>query len=164
MSISGFFQFIFGFILGVLLLVAGSVGAAYYFFNRMASAPPKPVFSEQIPSTPVEETPEPAATETPAETTETETAEPEATETEETEEEAADEDELPEGAFEARVTWSSGLSLRAEPDLNASRIGGVDYNEELLVLEASDDGVWQKVRTQGGAEAWVKAGNVERLN
>ncbi len=169
MSISGFFQFIFGFILGVVLLVAGSVGAAYYFFNRMASAPPKPVFSEQIPTTAVEETPAPAETEAPAETTEAEVAEPEATETTEAdteteEEETEDSDELPEGAYEARVTWSSGLSLRAEPDLNGSRVGGVDYNEELLVLESSEDGVWQKVRTQGGQEAWVKAGNVERLN
>ena len=156
MSISSFFQFIFGFILGVLLLISGSVGAAYYFFNRMASAPPKPVFSETIPAPPVEE-------EAPEEPVEEETvaAEPEATEEVEAEEE--EEDEIPAGAYKARVTWSSGLSLRAEPDINASRVGGVDYNEEVLILSESNDGVWQKARTQGGQEAWIKSGNVEKL-
>ncbi|AFY39431.1 SH3 type 3 domain protein [[Leptolyngbya] sp. PCC 7376] len=159
MSISGFFQFIFGFILGVLLLVAGSVGAAYYIFNRMASAPPKPVFSETI-EAPVEETP--AETEAPVEETAAAEAEEETEAVEEAE--AEEEDDVPEGAFNARVTWSSGLSLRDEPNVNASRIGGVDYNEELLVIGESDDKVWQKVRTQGGQEAWVKAGNVEKIN
>lgn len=153
MSISGFFQFIFGFILGVILLVSGSVGAAYYFFNRMASAPPKPVFSETIPAPPIEETPEPVEEEAVAEGTETEE-----------EEEEEKEDEIPPGAYEAKVTWSSGLSLRSEPDLSASRIGGVAYNEEILILSETDDGVWQKARTKSGQEAWIKAGNVERLD
>lgn len=156
MSISSFFQFILGFILGVLLLVAGSVGAAYYFFNRMASAPPKPVFSETLPqATPT--TAEPKAT-----PEETETA---AVEEEDVpEEEAEAEEEIPAGAYAATVTWSDGLSLRSEPSLEADRIGGVDYNEEVLVLEMSDDKVWEKIRLEDGTEAWVKAGNVKKVN
>lgn len=155
MSISSFFQFILGFILGVLLLVAGSVGAAYYFFNRMASAPPKPVFSETLPAaTPTKA--EPKAT-----TPEEKKAEPAAVEETPEEEE---EEEIPAGAYKATVTWSDGLSLRSEPSLEAGRIGGVDYNEEVLVLEMSDDKVWEKIRLGDGTEAWVKAGNVKKVN
>lgn len=155
MSISSFFQFILGFILGVLLLVAGSVGAAYYFFNRMAAAPPKPVFSESLPeATPT--TPEPKAT-----TPEVQKEEPAVVE-EEPEEEAAE--EIPAGAYAATVTWSDGLSLRSEPSFEASRMGGVDYNEEVLVLETSDDKVWEKIRLDNGTEAWVKAGNLKKVN
>jgi len=152
MSISSFFQFVLGFILGVLLLVAGSVGAAYYFFNRMASAPPKPVFSETIPQAePAAVEPEAAAPEAPAPVVE-----------ETPEEEVAE--EIPAGAYAATVTWSEGLSLRSEPSLGASRIGGVDYNEEVLVLEMSDDKVWEKIRLGDGSEAWVKAGNLKKVD
>ncbi|MGB2925053.1 MAG: SH3 domain-containing protein [Limnothrix sp.] len=156
MSISNFFQFIFGFILGVLLLVAGSVGAAYYFFNRMASAPPKPVFSETLPA--------PTTPESEEKTAVTE-AEPVAAEEEEPEEEEETEaEELPAGAYEATVTWPQGLSLRSEPDADAGRIGGVDYNAQVIVLESSDDDVWDKIRLTDGTEAWVKAGNVKKVD
>ncbi|NJN73394.1 MAG: SH3 domain-containing protein [Limnothrix sp. RL_2_0] len=155
MSISSFFQFILGFILGVLLLVAGSVGAAYYFFNRMAADPPKPVFSETLPqATPTTAEPETTPAEEPAVVVEDV---PEEEEEEETE-------EIPAGAYAATVTWSGGLSLRSEPSLEAGRIGGVDYNEEVLVLEMSDDKVWEKIRLADGTEAWVKAGNVKKIN
>jgi Bacterial SH3 domain len=158
MNISGFFQFILGFILGVLLLVMGSVGAAYYFFNRLAAAPPKPVFSETVPATPEVEKPAPTnETDKAAAPTDNKTE----TKTEEKEDE---EEKIPEGAYKAEVSWSSGLSLRAEPDLNAERVGGVDYNTEVLVVEESDDKVWQKIRLSDGQEAWVKAGNVEKID
>lgn len=154
MSISGFFQFILGFILGVLLLMAGSVGAAYYFFNRMASAPPKPVFSETLPeptevdppATAEAESPAPAAEATPEKPEEKPKEKPEA--------------EIPADAYSAKVTWSGGLSLRAEPTANSDRVGGVDYNEEVLVLKESDDKQWQQIRLSDGTEAWVKAGNL----
>jgi hypothetical protein len=159
MNISGFFQFIFGFILGVLLLVTGSVGAAYYFFNRLAAAPPKPVFSETVPAAPHAEEPTPLNNADVAKSPTESNTETKAEEKKETEAE-----KIPEGAYKAKVSWSSGLSLRAEPDLNADRVGGVDYNTEVLVIEESDDKVWQKIRLSDGQEAWVKAGNVEKVD
>jgi hypothetical protein len=70
---------------------------------------------------------------------------------------------VPKGAYKGKVTWSSGLSLRSEPNSSAGRVGGVDYNSELIILETSKDGLWQKVRVANGTqEGWIKAGNVKR--
>jgi hypothetical protein len=153
MTVSNFFQFIFGFILGVLLLVAGSVGAAFFFFNRMASAPPKPVFSETIPESPVK--PETKSTDS---TTESKTVE------KKSEPKKEEEEEMPANAYKAKVSWSGGLSLRAEPSLEAERVGGVDYNTEVLVIKESDDKVWQQIRLSDGTEAWIKAGNLKKID
>lgn len=167
MNISNLFQFILGFILGVFLLAVGSVGAAYYFFNRMAAAPPKPVFSETVadppatdPASPQSQAtePEPAANETPEATTTA--AEVEAEETPEPEEAA----ETSTDGYKATVTWSNGLSLRAEPSQDSARLGGIDYNSEVTVLGMSDDQGWQQIRLENGTEAWVKAGNLQKVN
>jgi hypothetical protein len=70
---------------------------------------------------------------------------------------------LPQGAYKGKVTWSSGLSLRADPNSSASRVGGVDYNTELIILGTSQDGQWQKVRVANGTqEGWIKAGNIKK--
>jgi len=70
---------------------------------------------------------------------------------------------VPKGAYKGTVTWSSGLSLRSDPNSSAGRVGGVDYNSELIILETSKDGQWQKVRVANGTqEGWVKAGNVKK--
>ncbi|WP_030007250.1 SH3 domain-containing protein [Picosynechococcus sp. NKBG042902] len=167
MNISNLFQFILGFILGVFLLAVGSVGAAYYFFNRMAAAPPKPVFSETV-ADPPETTPtSPQSQETEPEPTATAANnDPEATEAEAEEEEAPEPEvaETSTDSYKATVTWSSGLSLRAEPSQDSARLGGVDYNAEVTVLGMSDDQVWQQIRLANGTEAWVKAGNLQKVN
>ncbi|ANV86894.1 SH3 domain-containing protein [Picosynechococcus sp. PCC 7117] len=167
MNISNLFQFILGFILGVFLLAVGSVGAAYYFFNRMAAAPPKPVFSETV-ADPLETTPtSPQSQETEPEPTATAANnDPEATEAEAEEEEAPEPEvaETSTDSYKATVTWSNGLSLRAEPSQDSARLGGVDYNAEVTVLGMSDDQVWQQIRLANGTEAWVKAGNLQKVN
>jgi hypothetical protein len=67
------------------------------------------------------------------------------------------------GAYKARVIWQQGLSLRAEPSYDAERIGGLDYNQQIVVLEESADKSWQKVRlADGEQEGWIKSGNTER--
>jgi hypothetical protein len=39
----------------------------------------------------------------------------------------------------------------------------VDYDQELIILETSADGVWAKVRSvDGGQEGWVKVGNFKK--
>ena len=148
-------QFILGFLIGVALLAAGVAGATYVFLSSMAYNPPKPVFSEE--SKPPK-----------AETKTTKTNQPSAQPTEESqaepEPEPEPEEELPSGAYRATVNWSEGLSIRAEPEQDAERIGGVEYNREVIVLKESGDRNWQQIRIPGSEqEGWVKAGNVEKI-
>ena len=159
MSFSGIFKFIIGFFLGIFLLLTGSVAAAYYFYSRLSTNPPKPIFAEEqkqdlaaakpkssvsAPESPKKAEPSPSPT--PSES-------PEA------------EEELPPGAYKAKVSWSEGLSLRDAPGLEANRIGGVAYNQEIIILKESDDKKWQRVRVvDGDQEGWIKAGNIERIN
>lgn len=155
------FQFILGFFLGVFLLAAGGAGLGFIFFSRLAAPPPKPIFSEEKPASSPDSKQEKAPTKkaaTKKEVAEQPKASPSPAEKTETAE------KLPPGSYKARVNWSSGLSLRAEPSKEAERIGGVEYNQEIIILEKSRDGQWEKVRVAGGSqEGWVKAGNVEKI-
>ncbi|MDJ0509291.1 MAG: SH3 domain-containing protein [Crocosphaera sp.] len=152
--LSGLFQFLLGFFLGIFLLVGGTASLAYVVFSRMSVNPERPMFAEEKPT---EET---AKTET--EPTATGKASPQSVE-EVAVKETVKED-LPNGAYRAKVTWSTGLSLRSQPDSEAERIGGVEYNSALIVLKTSADGDWQQVRLPGSQQqGWVKAGNVVKV-
>ncbi len=153
--LSGLLQFIIGFILGISILAAGATALGYVLLSRLNNNPGKPIFSEE--KTPpktkvVKASPSPVAKSGP----EVATATPSATPASE---------ELAPGTYRARVTWSSGLSIRADASTESERIGGVGYNEEVIVIGTSSDGRWQKVRLAGGTqEGWVRAGNLEKLN
>lgn len=155
MNISSLFQFLIGFFLGIILFTAGIAGGAYFFLTQVSGNPPKPSFPEK--TSPVEE-------KSPSNQTETTATKPE--EKKETTETVAEETEdLPEGAYRARVTWSTGLSVRSQPSPDAERVGGVGYNWEIIILSSSSDGDWQKIRIpSSGEEGWVKAGNIEKIN
>lgn len=154
MSFSGIAKFVIGFIVGILLLAASSVAAAYYFFTKLAAPPPKPIFAEEQPK------PSPVAKKTSVPSTSnqpskqpTPSASPSPTE------------KLPPGAYKARVTWEEGLSLRDGPGAEANRIGGVAFNQEVIVLKESNDQRWQQVRlAEGTQEGWIKSGNIQRVN
>ncbi|NEO88614.1 MAG: SH3 domain-containing protein, partial [Spirulina sp. SIO3F2] len=76
----------------------------------------------------------------------------------------AEAEPLEPGAYRARVTWPDGLSLRDEPSLDANRIESILYDQEMIVLRSTDDGVWDRVRLPGSnKEGWVKAGNAQRI-
>ena len=152
MNISSLFQFLIGFFLGIILFTAGIAGGAYIFLTQVSGNPPKPSFPEE--TSPVEE-------KSPSQTATTATK-PEEKETTETVKEETE--DLPEGAYRAKVTWSTGLSLRSQPSPDAERVGGVGYNWELIILKTSEDGQWQQVRIpSSGEEGWVKAGNIEKI-
>ena len=157
--LSGFFQFIIGFFLGVILLGGGAAAIGFVFFSRFNTPPPKPIFAEEKEEPSVENQPASSQPEKSAASTGK-------TETKSTSSpQAKEQEKLPAGSYKARVTWSTGLSLRSSPSREAERIGGVDYNTELIVLEKSHDGEWEKVRLANGTqEGWVKAGNVEKLS
>lgn len=150
--ISQTFQFILGFLIGVALIAGSAVGAAYYYFTKVSSSvPKKPVYPEE--STTVAQQPE-----------EDSQLDIESLSNAETQPEPVTES-IPPNAYYANVTWSEGLSLRAEPSIDADRIGGVGYNARILILEDSADKRWQKVRIPGSEqEGWVKAGNIKRAS
>lgn len=164
MTISGFFKFIIGFILGTIFFGVGVGGCAYFFLSQMATNPSKPVFSEEKPktaSTPKENN----KTSKPSNSTKTNSNNTSKANDKKPEKVVAKNKDLPKGAYMARVTWSTGLSLRNQPSAESERIGGVGYNEEIIILSQSDDKKWQKVRIPGsGQEAWVKAGNIKKIN
>lgn len=164
MKLKSVFQFIIGFFLGIFLLAGGVAGAGYLFWMTMASNPPKPVFSEENPEkSPIaQKSPSPKPSVIPKPIDEASEAK-ENPETPSPEPSPEEEEKLPAGAYKARVNWSGGLSLRAEPSTEATRVGGVEYNTNVIILEKSADGKWQKVRLAGGEqEGWIKAGNVEK--
>jgi hypothetical protein len=61
------------------------------------------------------------------------------------------------------VTQPIGLIVRQQPSIDAPRIGGVEFNSQVTVLEDNADGSWQRIRV-GSVEGWVKGGNVQRVN
>lgn len=156
MSISGFFQFIIGFIIGTIFFAAGIGGGIYFFLTTMSVNPSKPVFSE--------EKQEEANKNQPSQANNNVNNQSSNTNQNTNSQPSKEEENLPAGAFRARVTWSTGLSLRAEPNKDAERTGGIGYNSEIIILSQSNDKQWQKVRIPGsGEEGWIKAGNIEKV-
>ncbi|MCW5317305.1 SH3 domain-containing protein [Nostoc sp. KVJ3] len=168
--LSGLTKFILGFFLAIAVLVGGGVAVALYFMNRTGIPPAKPVFSNDSPSvkaqapkgtelgggkptltsgTPIKSSSSPTPTPTPtASAKATPSAKP-----------------LPPGASRGRVSWREGLSLRSQPNQEAERVGGVSFNQKIIILQESDDKAWQKIRLEGSEqEGWVKAGNTEKVD
>jgi len=151
-ALSSLLQLILGVTLGLLLLGCGSLAAGYFFFLRLSITPERPVFPEERVTETVSETADSEAT---AATKAASEAAPV----------AAEDEPLEPGAYRVRVTWPDGLSLRAEPNLEAEPIGGLAYDEIAIVLESSADGRWERVRLPGSnQEGWIKAGNTERID
>ncbi|MHC0062807.1 SH3 domain-containing protein [Nostoc sp. UIC 10890] len=153
--LSGLTKFILGFFLAIAVLIGGGAAIALYFMNRTGIPPAKPVYSNDSPSVKAQAPKatqaqlSPSSTSTPTESPKpTPTAKP-----------------LPSGAYRGRVTWADGLSLRSQPNQEAERIGGVAFNQKIIVLEESGDKGWQKIRLEDSEqEGWVKAGNTEKVD
>jgi hypothetical protein len=154
-------QFILGFLLGIGAIAGISGAIIFAYYAKMSVLPKKPVFPEV--------TPPPETATAPAE----ESIEPLESTTSAPKEERANSDQdstqdlaedLPSNAYRAVVTWPEGLSLRAEPEADAERIGGIEDEATIIILEDSPDGKWQRVRLPGnGQEGWIKGGNTEKL-
>jgi hypothetical protein len=162
MKISHAIQIFLGIVIGLMLIFAGAAASGYYFLSRLAENPSRPVFPEEMPKP--EPEPEaspsesPAAAEAPSEAAAAPSPEP-------TPEPSPEADTLKPGEYKARVTWSEGLSLRDSPSADGARIGGIAFNKEMIVIEESQDGNWQKVRLPGSEQSgWVKAGNAEKVD
>jgi hypothetical protein len=160
---SGLLQFILGFFLGITILVGLTSALGYLMFSRLAATPSKPVFSEENKSKPKATTPDKKAPDKSATKPEASPSPKATTESPKPSPSPEAKEDLPQGAYKAKVTWSGGLSLRSNPSKDSERVSGVDYDDELIVLETSADGVWAKVRSaNGGQEGWVKVGNFKK--
>jgi hypothetical protein len=153
--LSGLLKFILGVFLAIAVLIGSGVAVALYFMNRTAIPPARPIFSNDSPAL---QTKSPKAADKETTSTSSPTPNPSASPTEPSE-------PLPPGAYRGRVSWSEGLSMRAEPNQDAERIGGATFNQKVIILEESQDKGWQKIRLEGDKqEGWVKAGNIERVD
>ena len=141
MSLVGVSKFILGVVLAIALLALAGVGVSRYLIAQLATPPAKPIYANDPSPLPPGSTPKPSA----APAAPSPTPSP-----------------VADGA-PARVTQPIGLILRKDPATDALQIGGVDYNQEVTVLEDAPDGAWQRVRLANGLEGWVKGGNTERL-
>lgn len=138
-----------GFVIAITLLVSGSVALALIFINRASSPPPKPIFANDSTVKKTANITKPKTS-----TLATKNAP-----------KSKPSPSLASGSYPARVTWNQGLSLRAEPSLDAERIGSLDYNQKIVVLQQSKDEKWQQIRSDDSElQGWVKAGNTERVN
>ncbi len=139
MNLYGFFKFLVGFILAILLLAGASAAAVLYFAAKLTRIPEKPIFKNEKPVVQKVST-------SPESTNSTNQLEP--------------------GSYRAIVIEPIGLILRDTPSRNSNRIGGISYQEEVIVLEESSDKRWQKVRVDDGSDriGWVSGGNTERLD
>jgi Bacterial SH3 domain len=164
MSWSGLSKFFIGVVLAIAILFFAGASVARYLMTRLAAPPPRPVFPNDSPSpTPVaaQSSASPQASVSPSETVSpSDAASPEATPAE-----PSPSPSLAAGTYKARVTQPIGLILRQEPSRDSNELGGVEYNEEVTVLETSSDGEWLRVRLgDSGIEGWVKAGNTAQIN
>lgn len=148
-------KLLLGFILAIALLMFGGVATALYLMAKVATVPPKPVFANDT----TVKTQRPRSSTTAKRTT-VSTAKPSATPASS----KTSSSSLEPGAYQARVTWSEGLSLRSEPNQDGERIGSLGYNQPIVVLAESPDKKWQRVRLEDSEqEGWIKAGNTARV-
>jgi len=147
-----------GVIIAIALLVTGSVALALIFINRASTPPPKPIFAND--TTAVKKQAK-ASTSSSVASESKVAAKPSANPSPN---ESPSSPPLASGTYAARVTWEQGLSIRSEPSLEAERIGSVDYNQQIIVLEESRDQKWERIRLEDDElEGWVKSGNTERV-
>ena len=166
--ISATAQFIIGFLIGIALIVGVTGSMVFVYYKRMSILPKKPDFPALPKEASTDRVTESATAIEPIEsnTTEEETveAEEEAPIAEAANAEGA-KPELPPNAYYAKVTWPQGLILRAEPSLNGGRVGGIEFDRTIIILEDTSDNKWQRVQLPWSQqEGWVKGGNTKRTS
>lgn len=158
-------QFILGFLLGIGAIAGISGAIIFAYYAKMSVLPKKPVFPEVTPTPETASAPASDSSQDSIEPLSSTTSTPEDENSNTAEDSEPDlAEELPPNAYRATVTWPEGLSLRAEPESDAERIGGIEDEATIIILEDSPDGKWQRVRLPGnGQEGWIKGGNTEKV-
>jgi hypothetical protein len=149
-------RFILGFTLAIAILICGGGTIALYFMNRTSIPPTKPIFAHDhpVPKPKLHPKPKREIASTKRKPSPSPSPKPSPTQSP---------DALPPGASRGVVIWPEGLSLRAEPNQDAEKIGGVGSNQKVIILQESDDKAWKKIRAEGSEESgWVKSGNIKQ--
>ncbi|HEY9737720.1 MAG TPA: SH3 domain-containing protein, partial [Trichocoleus sp.] len=146
----GLSKLVLGVMLALLLLSLAGVATARYFMARLAILPTRPTYENDVP--PPQATNAPTAAVPVADTGGSSTPQEAAAPTPK----ATPTPALEEGDYEAVVVQPIGLVLREGPGTTFAQLGGIDYNDQIVVLEESPDKQWVKVRvTDGGQEGWI---------
>lgn len=168
-------QFIIGFILGILLFSGASLAGAYLVYTWFANVPPKPFYPDDKTAPPavvIKKDPAPAVASSPQPASSPVTPSPQTTPSISPDLTTTKSDPPPvvpsaqttpeTGTFNARVI--RGLNIRSEPSAQSKRLGGLYYNDRIVVLQTSDDQKWQKIRVLStGVEGWIKSGNIKKM-
>ncbi|TAD77203.1 MAG: SH3 domain-containing protein [Oscillatoriales cyanobacterium] len=142
----GLLSLLSGIAIAIAFIAAGGVIAVRYIVTQIATAPPRPAFTND---------PKPGAITAPAPAAIVAAPAPV----------VPSPSPLPPGSYRARVTQPIGLVLRSAPNRSGARLGSVDYNDRVIVLGNSPDRRWQQVRLgETGPEGWVRSGNTRRVD
>ena len=142
--------------MGLVSIIGVLGGAGYYFFvTQMSTRPPKPIFAEERNGGKSIATKlKPKATGVPKPAPSPAVKDPQNPDAPK---------QLPPEAYDAKVVWKDGLSLKKEPDSGAQKVGGVAFNSKVAIVKTSDDKQWVLIQSQiDNAQGWVKAGNIDK--
>jgi Bacterial SH3 domain len=151
-------QLITGILIGSIGLIAAVGGVGYYFFiTQMSTRPPKPVFAEERdggkPVAIAKAKPKAGAVAT------TPSPSPEGVDLEDPDKVKP----LAPEAYDAKVIWKDGLSLKQDPNPSSEKVGGVEFNAKVAIVETSDDKQWVKIQSaKDNLQGWVRAGNIDK--
>jgi hypothetical protein len=150
-------QLVIGISIGLagLLGIVGGVGY-YFFMTQMGTRPPKPVFAEERDGgrSLAASKPKPKVTKAAKLVQSPVAPDPQNPNAPE---------QLPPEAYDAKVLWKDGLSLKKEPNSGAEKLGGVAFNAKVAIIQTSDDKQWVLVQSQtDNLKGWVKAGNIDK--
>ena len=166
MTWSGFLKSFSAFLVAIALLLGGGFFVLQYLIGQFTSPPPKPTFPNDQPSTPAQSAsrpsppPKPTAQPSPPTAVASPSASPSASPAPTA---SPSPQSSPANVYRARITISEGLNVRQGPGADTDRVSGVDYNQEVTVLEESEDKEWVKIRIDAtGEEGWIKSGYTEK--
>jgi hypothetical protein len=137
-------QVFIGILMGLLGLSGIAAGVGYYLFiTQISTHPPKPVFAEEREGSKTALIPQNS------QLVGTDVTVP----------------KLAPEAYDAKVIWKDGLSLRKEPDSSAEKVGSLAFEAKVAVIKTSDDKVWTLVQPETeNIQGWVKASNIEKID
>jgi hypothetical protein len=148
MNRSGLLKVLSGCLVAIVLILGGGFFVAQYLIGQFTAPPPKPLFANDKKPTVAPAAIAPKPKPSPPPPTPSVTPSPKPTETD----------------YPAIVTLSGGLTIRANPNQQSERVGGVDFDEEVIVLEETPDQEWQRVRVKASnVEGWIKSRYTERI-
>ncbi|MGF1569950.1 MAG: SH3 domain-containing protein [Nodosilinea sp.] len=157
----GLSKLVLGMAIALVLLSMAGIATARYFMGRLSVLPAKPLYGDEQPTAPLPPPEAPTPEASPQPLPEVTAPSPEAVPAPAATPEPAPEPEP--GTYQATVVQPIGLVLREGPGTEYPQVGGVDYNEGVVVIEEPADQAWVKVRVvSSGQEGWIKSGNTQR--